>query len=213
MKITIGITDDQQLFLESLSLLIGSLGSFEVTVTALSGEALLKKLSVMQTPPDILLLDVNMPVMDGLAIARAVTARYPLIRIVALSMNDNDSTIINMLKVGSCSYLLKDIHPIELEKALHEIYTRGYYNADAYNIKVRRSAEYARKDTAPQISDREKVFLKLACTDRTYKQIADEMHLSARTIDGYRESLFGKFNVQSRVGMALEAIRRKLIMI
>jgi DNA-binding NarL/FixJ family response regulator len=128
---------------------------------------------------------------------------------VALSQNDSDKTIIGMIKAGCCAYLLKDTHPNELEKALHEIYTTGFYNADASNINFRRLLQFE-KD-ALKITDKEKMFLQLACSDRTYKQIAAEMFLSERTIDGYRESLFQKLNVQSRVGMALEAIRRELV--
>jgi DNA-binding NarL/FixJ family response regulator len=210
MKIGIGIADDQQLFLGSLSLLVDSYSSFEVTVTALNGEALLQRLAVMKTPPDIVLLDVNMPKMGGMATAAEVARKYPLIRMVALSMKDDDISIIGMLRVGCCAYLLKDIGPAELEKALLEINARGYYNADAYNINYR-GRRQNRADAEPEITENERAFLQLASSDRTYKQIAAEMHLSARTIDGYREALFEKLSVQSRVGMVLEAIKRQLV--
>lgn len=211
MKINIGITDDHQLFVKSLSLLINSLKSFDVVIEALNGQELIKALDAATIQPDILLLDVNMPVMDGAAAAQSITQKYPLIKLVALSMKEDDTTIINMIKAGCCAYLLKDIHPDELEMALLEIHTKGYYNADASNINYRRLIRLANQQETIVINDRERKFLQLACTDMTYKQIASDMNLAERTIDGYREVLFQKFNVQSRVGMALEAIRRKYV--
>lgn len=211
MEITIGIADDQQLFMQSLSLLVSSFPSFRVSVNALNGQLLLQQLAAMPDQPDIVLLDVNMPVMDGISTARAIAESYPLIRTAALSMKDDDITIISMFRAGCCAYLLKDMHPTELEKALLEIYSKGFYNADPSNITHRRKA--AQKEAPPVINEKEKTFLRLACSDRTYKQIASEMHLSERTIDGYRESLFEKLNVQSRVGLALEAIRRNIVSI
>lgn len=210
-KITIAIADDHQLFLKSLSILINSLGHFDIVADALNGKDLLQKLELAQQQPDIALIDVNMPVMDGMETAVQLTKKYPLIKIVALSMKDDDNSIISMLKAGCCAYLLKDIHPGELEKALLEIYNKGFYNADALNLRFRRIIARSEADKTFSLSDREKQFLQLACSDLTYKQIAAQMNVSERTVDGYRESLFEKLNVQSRTGMALEAIRRNLV--
>ncbi|MBT1696683.1 response regulator transcription factor [Fulvivirgaceae bacterium PWU4] len=211
MKVKIGIADDQQLFVKSLGELIDRFRNFETVVDALNGEHLLERLNSAQHQPDIILLDVNMPVMDGIGAARLIAERYPSIKIVALSMKDDDTTVINMLKAGCCAYLLKDIHPNELEKALEEVHQKGFYNADVANIRYRRLLLHGHSAEHVKLSDRELTFLKLACSDRTYKQIAAEMSLAERTIDGYREALFEKFNVQSRVGMAMEAIRRKIV--
>lgn len=210
MKINIAIVDDHQLFLKSLSILIESFPNFDIVLDALNGESLLAKLASAKTLPDIILLDVNMPVMDGAKTAAAISTTYPLIKLVALSMKDDDTSVINMIKAGCCAYLLKDIHPDELEKALTEVHSKGYYNADVSNINYRRLILKTKEDTIV-FTDREKTFLKLACSDLTYKQISAEMHLSERTIDGYREALFEKLNVQSRVGMVLEALRRNLV--
>lgn len=209
MNITLGITDDHQLFLKSLSLLIGSLEDFTIVIEALNGKDLIEKLEAKKIQPDIILLDVNMPVMDGRQTAEYLSQKSPAIKLVALSMKDDDATIISMIKAGCCAYLLKDIHPEDLNKALHEIYYKGYYNADAANINYRRLLQHQEKEI--QLTDKEKEFLQLACSDATYKQIAATMHLSERTVDGYRENLFRKLNVQSRTGMALEAIRRNIV--
>lgn len=211
MNITLAIADDHQLFLKSLSLLISSLKDFTIIAEAMNGQDLIDKLEIKKQEPDIILLDVNMPVMDGKETAEYLTQKYPAIKLVALSMKDDDATIISMIKAGCCAYLLKDIHPDELDKALREIHSKGYYNADAANINFRRLLQHQQREDELHLSDKEKEFLKLSCSDATYKQIAATMHVSERTVDGYRENLFRKLNVQSRTGMALEAIRRNLV--
>lgn len=213
MIISIGIADDQQLFVRSLEALLRTFDGFRIATDALNGQDLLRKLETLDALPDIVLLDVRMPVMNGIETATKISASYPTIKLVALSQEDDDTTVINMLKAGCCAYLLKEIHPDELEKALNEIYTHGYYNADTANINYRRLILHSQNTEKNRLTQRELHFLKLACTDLTYKQIAAEMHLSERTIDGYRESVFEKLNVQSRVGMAMEAIRKKLVLI
>lgn len=211
MNISIGIVDDHQLFLKSLASLVESFPSFEIVVEALNGKELLQKMEASHVLPDIVLVDVDMPVMNGVETVKKLTAGFPSVKCVALSMKDDDSSIISMLKAGCCAYLLKDIHPNELEKALHEVYTTGFYNADACNLNFRRLLLKMNEEQAVVFTEKERQFLQLACSDLTYKQIAAEMHLAERTIDGYREALFQKLNVQSRVGMAMEALRRNLV--
>lgn len=209
MRITIGVVDDQRLFLNGLSALINTFSSLTVTLEALNGQELLRQLQVSDTQPDILLLDVNMPLLDGPRTAEMVRKKYPLIRMAALSMKDDNGTIIRMIRAGCCAYLIKDISPTELELALLEIYQKGYYNADLSNLRARRLLEY--KESEPELTEREKQFIQLASSDLTYKQVAAEMHLAERTIDGYRESVFQKLNVESRVGMVLEGIKRGIV--
>jgi DNA-binding NarL/FixJ family response regulator len=212
-KIQIGVADDQLLFLKSLKEMLDRLPAFQVTVEALNGEELLRKLGLLTELPDIILVDVKMPIMGGMEAVTQISQRYPVIKLVALSMEDADAMVIGMIKAGCCSYLLKEIHPDELQCALLEIYNRGYYNADTFNRNSRRMIREEKNVLALRLSVNEEKFLHLACSDLTYKQIASQMHLSERTIDGYRESLFEKLNVQSRVGMVLEGIKKKLIIL
>src|SRR5579862_8770651 len=122
MKITLGIADDHQLFLKSLELLIHTFNEpgmeFEVIADAFDGRSLLEALARVPEPPDILLVDVNMPVMNGVEAVRRISQLYPLTRQVALSMKDDDLTIISMIRAGCSAYLLKDIAPPELRRAL-----------------------------------------------------------------------------------------------
>jgi DNA-binding NarL/FixJ family response regulator len=211
MKITVGIADDHQFLVRSLSLLIESFGTYKVVIEARNGEELINTLEKAPDCPDIIIMDVSMPVMDGVEAARIIADKYPQIKLVALSSKDDDRTIIQMIKAGCCAYLFKEIDFHELEKALKEIAEKGTYNADAININYRRLIKTAQQEEAISLTTQEQVFLQLACSELTYKQVAAKMKLSERTVDGYRESLFGKFNVQSRVGLVLEAIRMQLV--
>lgn len=211
MKVKIGIIDDHQLFLKSLGLMLSSFNNYDVVLEALNGKDMQEKIRNKKSVPEIMLIDVNMPVMDGIATAQWLNENYPAMKLVALSMNNNDNTIINMLKAGCCTYLLKDTHPDELEKALNEIAVSGRYNTDAGSINYRRLIVSKSGNEDLHLNEKEKIFLRLTCSDLPYKQIADEMKLSEGTIDGYRAMLFKKFNVQSRVGLVLEAIKRNLI--
>lgn len=210
MKIKVGLVDDHQLFLKSLSLMLDSFKNYDVILEASNGKDLVEKMAGRREQPEIILLDVNMPVMNGPETAAWLTKNHPDIKVVALSMNAEDSAIIAMFKAGCCAYLLKDTHPTELEKALDEINRKGYYNADAGNINFRRILMKADEESELVLTEKEKIFLQHACSELTYKQIAAEMNLAERTIDGYRETLFRKFNVQSRVGLCLEALRKGL---
>jgi len=209
--IQIGITDDHQLFLKSLSLMLQSFENYEVVIEALNGKDLQQKMKQKKVIPDIMLIDVNMPQMNGFETAGWLNKNYPQIKLVALSGNDEDRIIIDMLKAGCCAYLMKDTHPDELEKALNEISRKGYYNGDTSNINFRRLIQHEQNKELFNMSEKEKDFLQLACSEMTYKEIAVKLVVSERTVDGYRESLFHKFKVQSRVGLCLEAIRRKIV--
>ncbi|MFT3903235.1 MAG: response regulator transcription factor [Niabella sp.] len=211
MKTKLGLVDDHQLFLKSLSLMLETFKNYDVVVEALNGKDLQEKMKNLKEEPDIMLIDVNMPVMNGAETAQWLSKQYPTMKLVALSMNADDDAIISMFKAGCCAYLLKDTHPTELEKALEEIAKTGYYNADAGNINFRRLFLQLGQSNEPTLTDKEMTFLSYACSELTYKQIADKMNLSERTVDGYRESLFKKLNVQSRVGLCLEALRKKLV--
>ncbi len=211
MNIKIGLVDDHQLFSKSLTLLINSFKGFEVIVNARNGKDLQEKFETRIEYPDIMLVDVEMPVMNGHDTARWLKKTHPAIRLVALSMNAQEQIIIDMIKAGCCSYLLKETAPEELEHALHEVYLKNYYNSEL--SKTYLSTLMNNQEGLIHLSEHERVFLNLACTELTYRQIATQMNLTERTIDGYRESIFKKLHTQSRTGMVLEAVRRGLVKI
>lgn len=210
MIIKIGIVDDHVLFTKSLTLLVNGFANMQVIVDATNGINLQEKLPLIEIKPDIMLVDVNMPEMNGIETTKWLLATYPNIKPVALSTDDNDRSVIGMIKAGCCSYLLKDSDPDDLEKALIEINKTGFYNADALHNNFNRVMNN-KSDT--ELTQNELTLLKHSATDMTYKEIAQLMHVSPKTLDVWRENLFQKLQVQSRVGLALEAVRRKLIVI
>ncbi len=205
--IRIGIADDHQLFVKSVSLLLHAIGGFEVVLEAANGRALMDALSKTNQPPDIILLDVNMPLMNGIETAVALIKTYPLIKVVALSMKTDDISLIGMIRNGCCAYLMKDISPAELQKALEEVYTKGYYNSENMQQNMHKLIT---QNTQDLFSEKELQFIRLACSDDTYREIAQQMKVSERSVDMYREKVFEKLGVSSRTGMALEAVRRKI---
>lgn len=205
--IRIGIADDHQLFVKSVSLLLHAIGGFEVVLEAANGHALMDALAKSNQPPDIILLDVNMPLMNGIETAAALIKTYPLIKVVALSMNTDDISLIGMIRNGCCAYLMKDISPAELQKALEEVHSKGYYNSENMQHNMHKLMT---QNTQDLFSEKELQFIKLACSDDTYREIAQQMKVSERSVDMYREKVFEKLGVSSRTGMALEAVRRKI---
>jgi DNA-binding NarL/FixJ family response regulator len=207
MKIKIGLVDDHQLFLKSLRLMLESIPDFEVVTEASDGLDLQKKLGASGELPDILLVDVDMPRMNGIQTAEWLKKNYPSIKPIALSMSDQEQTVIRMIKAGCRSFLLKDIHPVELEKALREVHTKNYYNSDLHEQQLSALLLGGSHENI-SLSEKEKEFLQHAASDNSYRHIAQLMNVSERSVDGYRESIFNKLKVQSRTGMVLEAIRR-----
>lgn len=205
-KITVGLVDDHDLFRKSLALMVQSFVGYQVIVDAANGKALQEKLTVA---PDIMLIDVEMPVMNGRATAQWLRQAHPRMKLVALSMNDQEGVVLQMIRAGCCSYLLKDISPEELERALHEVYHRNYYNSDLRQQNL--ATLMLNPEAGDKLSDKERVFLEWVCSELTYEQIARKMGVTVRTVDGYRESLFAKWGVGSRTGLALEAVRRGVV--
>ena len=207
--IKIALVDDHIVLRKSLGILIGMLEDFEVVMEANNGLDFIGQLKT-QPPPDIVLLDITMPVMDGVETAQWLKQKHPHIKILALSMIKNDLVVIRMLKNGARGYILKDCEPIELDTALHDIYEHGYYYNELVTPKM---TKYKSSPDLILLTNGELSFLRWACTELNHKQIADEMQLSPRTIDGYRDSLFQKLKVNSRVGIAIYAIRNGLVQV
>lgn len=204
--IKIAIADDHRLFREGLIKLLDNYKDIKVVIAAENGRELLNTLNTVQEVPDVCVLDINMPVMRGFEAAKQLKKSYPTMGIIALSMYDDESKIIRMIRSGANGYLLKDCMPSVLVDAIKEVYENGIYHSDVMTDEVLSQSRADVKDKH-KLSNKELTFLNLASTDRTYKAIADEMGLSERTIDGYRDKLFHKFHVRSRVGLVMEALR------
>lgn len=209
----VALVDDHTMFRKGLAVLIDLFPKYRVLMDVANGREFIDQLNP-DLLPDIVLLDIHMPVMDGYATAAWLRAHHPKIHVLALSTMDSDSTIIKMIHQGARGYILKDADPKELQVAFEEILAKGYYYNEILTRKVIQSIHQGGSDSAsafPKLTDREMEFLKHACSEKNYQQIAAEMFVSERTVDGYRESLFKKFSVTNRVGLVLYAIRNELV--
>lgn len=203
--IKIVLVDDHRLFRSGIASLINNLIGYKIIFEADNGEEMIRRISP-KFKPDIILLDMNMPVMNGESTAHWLVQNYPEISIIVLSMIDDPEKVLTMIRMGVKGYLLKSAEPGEFEEALQMV-SQGelYYPEFVMRHLVKPG------NRAEGLHAREVDFLKLACTELTYKEIAEQMSISARTVDGYRDQLFEKLGAKNRVGLVLYAIKNKII--
>src|SRR5690625_2785246 len=250
MKHKVVIVDDHVLFTRALEEMVNQFSGYEVLFSADNGKDFIDKLSDSNVDPDVVLLDLNMPIMDGFETLKWIKEHKKNVKTLALSMNDNEKSIIKAIRKGANGYLVKNITPKELNFAITHLMDYGFYHNDLvskallknmnkdedevfFKLKDREltffctcqfqksqfsilefKKHFIFKDEDEvffKLKDRELTFLKLACTEMTFKEIANEMCLCPKTIDGYRQALFEKLNIRSRVGLVLYAIQNNII--
>jgi DNA-binding NarL/FixJ family response regulator len=215
---SVALVDDHVLLRNGLANIIRNFNSHEVLFEADNGRQCIEKLEAGLIP-SIVLLDINMPEMDGYLTALTIKKRFPGVKVLALSMYDTENSIIRMLRNGARGYILKDTDPAELQTALRDIQQKGYYHSEMVTSRLMKLVnDLDNPDGEIQqqmvfLTEKEIEFLKLSCTELTYKEIADKMGVSPRTVDGYRDGLFEKLPVKTRVGLVLYAIRSGLVMV
>ena len=211
--IKVALVDDHVLLRKGLAELVSNLG-YQVYMQCDNGKEFVSKL-VKDKLPDVVLMDINMPMMDGYQTTLWLKKNYPQVHVLALSMYDDENSIIRMIKNGAKGYIVKDSDPPILQTAIDTVMTRGFYYSEMVTGRLVHSAQLIHETEtvaeALKLSEKEINFLKWASTEMTYKEIAEKMFLSARTIDGYRDALFEKLNVKSRVGLVLYAVRNKIV--
>jgi DNA-binding NarL/FixJ family response regulator len=207
-SIQVAIADDHSLLRNALARLINGFEGYTVVFEADNGKDLISKLS-QHVLPDLVLVDVNMPEMDGFETTQWLYKKYPQIKVLALSMLSDERTIIRIFRLGAKGYLLKNTDAAELKTALDSIMNKNVYLSEYVSGKLvsglHNDADLELKETT--LNDKEREFLRWTCSELSYKDIAEKMYLSPRTIDDYRQSLFSKLKVHSRVGLVMYAIR------
>ncbi len=210
MKHSIVIVDDHILIAKAIGSILSNFEQFVVLYECENGKELQEKFKNKKNVPHIVLLDISMPVMDGFETAKWLKESNPEVLVMALSMQDDENSLIKMVKYGAKGYLLKNVHPIELENALNNLIRTGYYYPDWATNKIFASLSNEvtiSSKTEAFISEREREFLHYSVTEMNYKEIADKMFCSTRTVEAYRDSLFEKLGLKSRVGLAVYAIK------
>lgn len=208
MKHTIVIIDDHILIANALSSIISNFFQFEVLYTCENGFDFQEKVKTKPVP-DIVLLDISMPIMDGFETAKWIREMHPSVLVMALSMQEDEQSLIKMIKNGSKGYMLKNVHPLELENALNGLVRNGHFFPEWAASKVFTSIREDTIDASSKLnlSEREIEFLTYTVTEMTYKEISEKMFCSPRTIENYRDSLFEKLELKSRVGLAVYALK------
>ncbi len=208
----VAIADDHNLVRQGIADMLKFQG-IEVDFQACNGQEMVDYAT--EHHPDIVLMDLNMPVMDGWQATKELKKCSPNTRVIALSVLDDDLSVIRMLRNGARGYLLKDSEPQDLVDAIKSVFETGFYHSDFVSSRLMKamtdSADLDKLQTVDSIKDRELEFLQLACTENTYNEISDKMFLSPRTIDGYRDTLFKKLGIKSRVGLVIYAIKNHLV--
>jgi len=214
-KITVGLTDDHELMRAGLAQILEAKGDIQVVFEASNGAELLEALEKYTV--DVVLLDLEMPVMDGREALAQIVERHPHVKVLILSMHDSNSFIVNMMELGAAGYLLKDMPPNEVIKAVKTVKSDGLY----FNAKVSRALlaglpgskiTIDSKDHVKEtLNSRELDVLKLICEELTTTEIAEKLFLSPKTIEGYRKQLLEKTGVKNVAGLAIFAVRNQLV--
>lgn len=209
--IHIALADDHAMLRKGVAEMLSKFENMKVVAEAGNGKELLTKIEHCKPMPDVCIIDINMPEMNGYETAKAIKKQWPDMRILALSMYDTELNIIKMLRNGANGYLLKDADPEELRHAINAVHNNGFYYSEIVTGRMLNILHDPEGKTNVDLNEKELQFLKFCSTELTYKEIADEMNLSARTIDGYRETLFRKLNITTRTGLAMYAIKAGIV--
>ncbi|TXD49658.1 response regulator transcription factor [Polaribacter sp. IC073] len=210
IKYSVVIVDDHTLLSQAIAAMVNTFEKFKVLYTCKNGQELVDKFSSSaKFIPDVVLMDINMPIMNGIETTQWISEHHEGVNVMALSVEDEDTTILKMLKVGAIGYLLKDTEKAVLERALTEIVENGFYHTkNVTNLLMKSLSGHEPEEI--KLKEREITFMRYACSELTYKEVADRMCLSPKTIDGYRDVLFTKLNVKNRVGLVMYAIKNKI---
>jgi DNA-binding NarL/FixJ family response regulator len=212
--ISIALVDDHILLRDALASAIDAFGDYKVTIRASHGKELISQLET-NPAPHLVILDIVMPEMAGYETAQWLRAEHPDVPVLVLTMYNSEYMLIRFVQLGVRGFLKKDILPGELKNAIQSTMQTGYYYPGSTAVKIVKLLQHcdagAPLANTVSLTDAEIQFLQLSATEMTYKEISVAMEISPRTVDNYRDILFTKLNVKSRVGLVLFAIQNGLV--
>ncbi|MGN6568035.1 MAG: response regulator transcription factor [Flavipsychrobacter sp.] len=210
--IRIGFADDHNLVRKGIISMLSKLGGVDIVIEAVNGRELISKMEAAQKLPDLCILDISMPVMDGFTVLHEIKRRWPFMKILILTAFFSEIYIIRMMLAGANGYLLKECDIEEVKAAVISIYEEGYYYSECANSTVFHLINTNAIKTQA-FTENEIEVLKYCCSDLSYSQIAQQMNTTIRSVEGYRDRLFHKLNVNNRVALVLFAIQFGLVIL
>ncbi len=209
-RIQYAIADDHEVFRHGVKLVLSDDPLLEFIHEAGNGFALLKLLEI--TPVDVILLDLKMPVLDGFSTSKEIREKFPQIKILVLTMHEQEEYVIHLMESGANGYLLKNASPGEIKKAIHCVHENDYYFNDLVSatlLKKLVEKQYVRPKftTTTPLTEKELNVLQLICKEMTSVEIAQAVHLSARTVEGIRAGMIDKLGVKNIAGLVLYAAK------
>jgi DNA-binding NarL/FixJ family response regulator len=209
---TVCLVDDHSLIRNGMAEIVNHFDGYTVIGQAANGREFIDMLE-RGIKPEIVILDIQMPVMNGEETALWIRRNHPEIKILVLTMHDDETHIIRMIKAGAKGYILKDADPNQLKAALEQVKSDTDYHSELVSNAFKKIAlgEPVSLSGLIHFTEREKQFIRFACSELTYKEIADKMNCSVRTIDGHRDDVFAKLGIKNRIGLALFAIKTGIV--
>ena len=215
--IKIAIADDEALFRAGISFILTRVKNFEIVFEAENGSDLLDKLKTAPNKPDVILMDLKMPLLNGVESTKILQKEYPEIKVIAVTSYDGKSFITNMIDVGASSYLLKNTSPKVVVHTINEVFVKGFYY-DGRVLKIIHENLLSAKSKRIKsdldnnlLTKREKEILELICNQYTTNEIADKLFISPRTVEGHRNNLLLKTESKNVAGLVIYGIQKKLI--
>lgn len=210
IPIRIAIAQSRTILRETLAFTISQLKSFHIGISVSNGKELIISVGNTFVLPDICIIDINMPLMNGYETLPIVKQRWPQIKVLVFSIYENEYAIKRMLLLGANGYISSNATIEEIVYALHSMNTLGYYYSEKTPIELFNEATTGTINV-PAIADREKDILQLLCKNYSYKEIGKELFLSPRTVDAHRDRLFSKLNIKSKEGLILFALQSGIV--
>ncbi|MFI5160209.1 MAG: response regulator [Sphingobacteriales bacterium] len=212
--INLAIADDHKIFRNGLKATLEDYPDFNLLIEASNGKELIGQLA--DNEPDVILMDIKMPEMDGMQTTTHIHQHFKNVKVLALSMHNEDKYIVDMMKAGASGYLLKNAEPEEIVEAILTVHNKGFYFNEHLSVTlIKQLVGPGQADNSSQqnieLNDREIEVLKLVCQECSNQEIADKIFLSVRTVEGYRARLFEKTGSKNLVGLVIFAIKRGII--
>ncbi|HET8574292.1 MAG TPA: response regulator transcription factor [Edaphocola sp.] len=211
--VKVAYADDHMSVRKGIISYLHELGGIEVIIEAVDGQDLMDKLEQSSRQPDVCIIDINMPKMNGFETVAAIKKKWKNKKMLILSTYDEDIYIVRMIRAGANGYLPKACDPDEIKKAILSIHKEGYYYSGLYLEKSLEMLQSNKPFNLSNFTEKELTFLKYACSNLTYAQIAQHMHCTAKSVEGYRDSLFKKLQVNNRVSLALFAVKTGIVLV